>query len=248
MNAQGQKTGGRQKGTPNKITAEVREFLASLVFDNVDLIQQDLRNMTTEQRMNFLPKILPYIAPKVKPVSEEQKQERIAQQLHDYSALAQCICLWEQQQNQSLKEKETASAQTAVQNTNQTEQTTMTDDVQNRHVPNNDNSTTTTTEIRDVNITNKTKPLSSEHENQTDEVPENLHEKQPEDKDEIMAFIRNHLEQKINGKQREAKACLQLTPQTTTNATATSPKQKNKATTQHTPFYRNIPTKRKHKK
>ena len=128
MNAQGQKTGGRQKGTPNKITAEVREFLTSLVFDNVDLILQDLRNMTTE------------------------------------------------------------------------------------------------------------------------EVPEKLHEKQPEDKDEIMAFIKNHLEQKINGKQREAKACLQLTTQTTTNATATSPKQKNKATTQHTPFYRNIPTKRKHKK
>ena len=37
----GLKTGGRQKGTPNKITAENREFLSNLFSENYELIQQD---------------------------------------------------------------------------------------------------------------------------------------------------------------------------------------------------------------
>ena len=49
MNTQGQKTGGRQKGTPNKMTAEKREFLGNLLSDNYELIQQDFTPQRLEQ-------------------------------------------------------------------------------------------------------------------------------------------------------------------------------------------------------
>ena len=101
MNAQGQKTGGCQKGTPNKITAEIREFLASLVFDNMDLIRQDVRNMTPEQRASFLPKILPYIVPKQKPKTEKDEQDIACDHLKSFLNLAQIVNDWEQDQQPS---------------------------------------------------------------------------------------------------------------------------------------------------
>ena len=101
MNAQGQKTGGRQKGTPNKITAEIREFLASLVFDNMDLIRQDVRNMTPEQRASFLPKILPYIVPKQKLETEKDEQDIACDHVKSFLNLAQIVSSWEQDQQPS---------------------------------------------------------------------------------------------------------------------------------------------------
>ena len=101
MNAQGQKTGGRQKGTPNKITAEIREFLASLVFDNMDLIRQDIKDMTPEQRASFLPKILPYIVPKQKPKTEKDEQDIACDHVKSFLNLAQIVNSWEQDQQPS---------------------------------------------------------------------------------------------------------------------------------------------------
>ena len=115
MNAQGQKTGGRQKGTPNKITAEIREFLATLVFDNMDLIRQDVRNMTPEQRASFLPKILPYIAPKMKPQidDENDKQERKALQLQEYRQHAEQIFNWMEQNQQEQQPQDNTTSNPA---------------------------------------------------------------------------------------------------------------------------------------
>ena len=96
----GQKTGGRQKGTPNKITTEIREFLASLVFDNMDLIKQDVRNMTTEQRAAFLPKILPYIAPKMKPKAEKDEQDIASERFKNFLSLAQMVDKWEEENDE----------------------------------------------------------------------------------------------------------------------------------------------------
>ena len=101
MNAQGQKTGGRQKGTPNKITAEIREFLASLFFDNMDLIRQDVKDMTPEQRAVFLPKILPYIVPKQKPKTEKDEQDIACDHVKSFLNLAQIVNGWEQEQQPS---------------------------------------------------------------------------------------------------------------------------------------------------
>ena len=108
----GQKTGGRQKGTPNKITAEIREFLASLVFDNMDLIRQDVKDMTPEQRAVFLPKILPYIAPKVKTVSETEEKNQASLDLQSISNTAQAIVSWEREQEKEERERTKAEEKT----------------------------------------------------------------------------------------------------------------------------------------
>ncbi len=97
----GQKTGGRQKGTPNKITAEIREFLASLFFDNMDLIRQDVKDMTPEQRVVFFPKILPYIVPKQKPKTEKDEQDIACEHVKSFLNLAQILNGWEQDQQPS---------------------------------------------------------------------------------------------------------------------------------------------------
>ena len=73
----GQKTGGRQKGTPNKITSEVREFVARLVSGNTEVITNDFLQLEPERRLNLLAKLLPYIVPKMQPgeITTEQENE-----------------------------------------------------------------------------------------------------------------------------------------------------------------------------
>ena len=115
MNTQGQKTGGRQKGTPNKMTAEKREFLGNLLRDNYELIQQDFLNLDSYQRCNILVKILPYIMPKVQPVSETEEQKRAAEQLKLYSNLADKVFFWEQQRQKQLQEQEEQQEQKQMQ-------------------------------------------------------------------------------------------------------------------------------------
>jgi len=52
--------GGRQKGTPNKLTTELREILRDLVNNN---LAKDLESLTPKDRAQLLVKLLPYIIP-----------------------------------------------------------------------------------------------------------------------------------------------------------------------------------------
>ena len=107
----GQKTGGRQKGTPNKITVEKREFLSNLFSGNYELIQQDFLNLDSYQRCMVITKILPYILPKVQPVSETEEQKRAAEQLRLYSNIADKVFFWEQQEQKKQDEQRRMQAQ-----------------------------------------------------------------------------------------------------------------------------------------
>ena len=66
--AQGFKTGGRQPGTPNKITAELREILSELLKKQLENIGEDdgwIDTLSKDQRINLIGKIIPYVLPKV---------------------------------------------------------------------------------------------------------------------------------------------------------------------------------------
>jgi hypothetical protein len=52
--------GGRQKGTPNKITTELRQTLVNLVNDH---LVKDIANLTPKERSHLLVRLLPYIIP-----------------------------------------------------------------------------------------------------------------------------------------------------------------------------------------
>ena len=149
----GQKTGGRQAGTPNKVTTEIRKFLSSLVFDNMDLITQDFQQLTTEQRMILLPKILPYIAPKIRPQTDDEtdKQERREQQLHEYRQHAEQIFDWVEQ-NQQPQDTQDNIQPTAI-SPEQQEPQDITADVNEKDTNNNDNEALTIDNEQTDNIT-----------------------------------------------------------------------------------------------
>lgn len=55
--------GGRAKGTPNKATADLREWVKKLVDDNREQIVKDLRDLTPRERLMFIEKLLRYAIP-----------------------------------------------------------------------------------------------------------------------------------------------------------------------------------------
>ena len=60
----GEKTGGRTKGTPNKVTQEVRDLFDQLVRDNLPQLKKDLAALEPYQRVNAMMKLSQFIIPK----------------------------------------------------------------------------------------------------------------------------------------------------------------------------------------
>lgn len=56
------KTGGRKKGTKNTTTTRLKKILEGFI--NEKTIQNDLEEVTPNERLNFICKILPYLLPK----------------------------------------------------------------------------------------------------------------------------------------------------------------------------------------
>jgi hypothetical protein len=58
------KTGGRVKGTPNKVTKDVRQLLNDIVQSNIVNIENDLKKLTSKERLQIITGLLPYVVPK----------------------------------------------------------------------------------------------------------------------------------------------------------------------------------------
>lgn len=56
--------GGRQKGTPNKVTATVREWIAKVLDDNRGRFEQDLLSLPPRDRLLIMTRLLEYVTPK----------------------------------------------------------------------------------------------------------------------------------------------------------------------------------------
>jgi len=63
--AKGHKTGGRGKGTPNKITADLRERIHDFLLENWQFIQDDFKKLDPKDRLLFYEKLLQYGLPKL---------------------------------------------------------------------------------------------------------------------------------------------------------------------------------------
>jgi hypothetical protein len=83
--ANGIKTGGRAKGTPNRTTAETKEILLTTIGKELDKLGTILEKLEPIERVNAIAKLLPYILPKQQemsievnpPMSEEAREQRI---------------------------------------------------------------------------------------------------------------------------------------------------------------------------
>lgn len=63
--------GGRKKGTPNKTTSTVKEWLTELVDKNRKQIEKDLKRMDPAERVKVFAQLLNFIVPKQQAVSVE---------------------------------------------------------------------------------------------------------------------------------------------------------------------------------
>lgn len=67
--AQGYKTGGRQKGTPNKLTKEMRDVLKGVVAEELEGLPQRFNELDTKDRLELFIKLLPFVLPKTQSIS-----------------------------------------------------------------------------------------------------------------------------------------------------------------------------------
>lgn len=61
---------GRPKGTPNKVTSTIRNWIVELINENREQLQTDLSQLEPKDRLSFIEKLLPYILPKVEKADE----------------------------------------------------------------------------------------------------------------------------------------------------------------------------------
>lgn len=62
---------GRPKGTPNKITQDVRQWISTVIEDNRKQMEQDLKAIEPKERLAILERLMQYIVPKQQAVSAE---------------------------------------------------------------------------------------------------------------------------------------------------------------------------------
>lgn len=66
--AKGIKTGGRDQGTPNLLTKEMRTILKGIIANELKTLPETIQKLEPEKRIEILIKLLPYIMPKVEAV------------------------------------------------------------------------------------------------------------------------------------------------------------------------------------
>ena len=68
-NTTGKKYGGRQKGTPNRLTKELRTILKDILYNELEEIEGLLDSLEPKVRLELVIKLIPFILPKVETVS-----------------------------------------------------------------------------------------------------------------------------------------------------------------------------------
>jgi hypothetical protein len=64
--ANGIKTGGRTKGTPNRTTNEIRERFQKLVDDNLTQLENDIKDLEPKERIKTILELSKFVLPTLK--------------------------------------------------------------------------------------------------------------------------------------------------------------------------------------
>jgi hypothetical protein len=68
MDSEGKKTGGRQKGTPNKDTKDIRALFKNLVEGNLNKLQGDIDGLKGVERVKYTLEMAKFCIPTLKSV------------------------------------------------------------------------------------------------------------------------------------------------------------------------------------
>ena len=72
MNTTGKKYGGRTKGTPNKLSNEIKERLATILNEAMDSI--DVKTLTVSERLKLIQIGVQYVIPRLKQVENVEDE------------------------------------------------------------------------------------------------------------------------------------------------------------------------------
>jgi len=73
--AKGKKTGGRKKGTPNRLTYQSRLILLEALDGEIEELPNLLAELPPKERLEILCKLLPYVLPKITPSSAKHADQ-----------------------------------------------------------------------------------------------------------------------------------------------------------------------------
>lgn len=73
-NNTGKKYGGRKKGTPNKLTKELRSVLKDVIYNELENIEERLDELEPKQRIELMIKLMPYVFPKLESISHTSNE------------------------------------------------------------------------------------------------------------------------------------------------------------------------------
>ena len=73
-----EKTGGRQLGTPNKITSCTRQLIQDIIDNNLNTLNDDIQKLSPKDRINAITGLLPYIMPKQQATTANVAIERMS--------------------------------------------------------------------------------------------------------------------------------------------------------------------------
>lgn len=62
------KAGGRTAGTPNKVTADLRNTIKKIIEDNIEQVSVDIASLSPKDRVAIIEKLLQYVIPKIQAV------------------------------------------------------------------------------------------------------------------------------------------------------------------------------------
>lgn len=75
--------GGRAKGTPNKVTSTVKDWLAKVISKNRKQMELDLAQLEPKDRLIILEKLMGYVIPKQQAVSANIDYNRLSDEQID---------------------------------------------------------------------------------------------------------------------------------------------------------------------
>lgn len=73
-NNTGRKYGGREAGTPNRLTKELRSALKNILHQELESLPDHLSKLEVKDRLDLLVKLLPFVLPKVEAVSHKENE------------------------------------------------------------------------------------------------------------------------------------------------------------------------------
>lgn len=89
--AKGKKTGGRQKGTPNKTTAFSKAIIENILaeYNNTGAMAKDLKDLEPKDRLDIMVKLMAFTTPKPQSIDmnlQTSEKLTIEHQLRELSA------------------------------------------------------------------------------------------------------------------------------------------------------------------